>query len=221
MTQRAYGFPLLGFMVGLALDRPNDACLRVAGDIAERFGARIIGVAAGTHQIRAGLIGYAAEDIPAGAHVHDHNLEFRATGHDYDVEHRIVRKDGSTIWVHDHAFLVEGPDGRRAWNGVLTDVTDRKVAEALAGSVVRASLDPIVVMEVFGRRDAVLCGIDEAKVLLAHVLSENGHAAEATVAAHRAGMAATRPGLRESDRLPEPIFTPSNAMTANCRGEGD
>ena len=32
-------------MVGLALDRPNDACLRVAGDIAERFGARIIGVA--------------------------------------------------------------------------------------------------------------------------------------------------------------------------------
>jgi nucleotide-binding universal stress UspA family protein len=33
-------------MVGLALDRRNDACLKVAGDIAERFGARIIGVAA-------------------------------------------------------------------------------------------------------------------------------------------------------------------------------
>jgi nucleotide-binding universal stress UspA family protein len=33
-------------MVGLALDRSNDACLRVAGDIAERFGARIVGVAA-------------------------------------------------------------------------------------------------------------------------------------------------------------------------------
>ena len=33
-------------MVGLALDRSNNACLRVAGDIAERFGARIIGVAA-------------------------------------------------------------------------------------------------------------------------------------------------------------------------------
>ena len=33
-------------MVGLALDRPNDACLRVAGDIAERFGARVVGVAA-------------------------------------------------------------------------------------------------------------------------------------------------------------------------------
>jgi len=33
-------------MVDLALDRTNDACLRVAGDLAERFGARVIGVAA-------------------------------------------------------------------------------------------------------------------------------------------------------------------------------
>ena len=33
-------------MVGLALDRPNDACLSVAGDLAEQFGARVVGVAA-------------------------------------------------------------------------------------------------------------------------------------------------------------------------------
>jgi hypothetical protein len=33
-------------MVSLALDLPNDACLSVAGDIAERFGARVIGIAA-------------------------------------------------------------------------------------------------------------------------------------------------------------------------------
>ena len=33
-------------MVSLALDRPNDACLAVAGDLAERFGARVIGIAA-------------------------------------------------------------------------------------------------------------------------------------------------------------------------------
>jgi nucleotide-binding universal stress UspA family protein len=33
-------------MVGLALDRANDACLRVAGDLAERFGARVIGISA-------------------------------------------------------------------------------------------------------------------------------------------------------------------------------
>ena len=33
-------------MVSLALDRSNEACLAVAGDIAERFGARIVGIAA-------------------------------------------------------------------------------------------------------------------------------------------------------------------------------
>ena len=33
-------------------------------------------------------------------------------------------------------------------------------------------LDPIVTMEIFARRDAVLCGIDEAKNLLGHVLAD-------------------------------------------------
>src|SRR5437764_9147945 len=33
-------------MVSLALDRSNEACLAVAGDLAERFGARLIGIAA-------------------------------------------------------------------------------------------------------------------------------------------------------------------------------
>ena len=33
-------------MVSLSLDQPNDACLAVAGDLAERFEARVIGIAA-------------------------------------------------------------------------------------------------------------------------------------------------------------------------------
>jgi nicotinate phosphoribosyltransferase len=36
----------------------------------------------------------------------------------------------------------------------------------------REGLDPMVAMEIFTRRDAVLCGIDEAKTLLAHVFAE-------------------------------------------------
>jgi nicotinate phosphoribosyltransferase len=36
----------------------------------------------------------------------------------------------------------------------------------------REGLDPVVTMEVFGRREAVLCGVDEAKSLLGHVLAE-------------------------------------------------
>ena len=44
---------------------------------------------------------------------------------------------------------------------------------ARADSILAAEgLDPIVTMEVFCRQDAVLCGIDEAKNLLGHVLAE-------------------------------------------------
>ena len=44
---------------------------------------------------------------------------------------------------------------------------------ARAASIMeREGLDPIVTMEVFARQDAVLCGIDEAKNLIGHVLSE-------------------------------------------------
>jgi len=38
----------------------------------------------------------------------------------------------------------------------------------------REGLDPVVTMEVFARREAVLCGIDEVKNLLAHVLGGAG-----------------------------------------------
>jgi nicotinate phosphoribosyltransferase len=44
---------------------------------------------------------------------------------------------------------------------------------ARADSILDAEgLDPVVTMEVFTRREAVLCGIDEAKNLLGHVLAE-------------------------------------------------
>jgi nicotinate phosphoribosyltransferase len=44
---------------------------------------------------------------------------------------------------------------------------------ARAASIMeREGLDPIVTMEVFARQDAVLCGIDEAKNLIGHVLGE-------------------------------------------------
>jgi nicotinate phosphoribosyltransferase len=46
----------------------------------------------------------------------------------------------------------------------------------------REGLDPTVVMEVFARQDAVICGIDEAKTLLAHVL-ESADASETVVEA--------------------------------------
>jgi nicotinate phosphoribosyltransferase len=53
--------------------------------------------------------------------------------------------------------------------GDSADVYFARAEEILA----KEGLDPVVVMEVFARQAGVLCGIDEAKVLIAHVL---GHA---------------------------------------------
>jgi PAS domain S-box-containing protein len=59
-----------------------------------------------------------------------------------------LRRDGSEAHLLLSAAPLRDERGEVAGAmGVLADVTDRKVAEALAGSVVRASLDPIVVMD--------------------------------------------------------------------------
>lgn len=59
-----------------------------------------------------------------------------------------LRKDGSPVHLLlSAAALRDEQGGVTGAMGILDDVTDRKAAEALAGSVVRASLDPIVVMD--------------------------------------------------------------------------
>ena len=57
---------------------------------------------------------------------------------------------------------------RETLNGDSADVYFARAEEILA----KEGLDPMVVMEVFARETGVLCGIDEAKVLLAHVLGD-------------------------------------------------
>ncbi|MEO8475964.1 MAG: PAS domain-containing protein [Actinomycetota bacterium] len=61
------------------------------------------------------------------------------TGEPFDIEYRLVRGDGEVVWVHDHAYMVDLPGGHTAWQGVLTDVSDRHAA-----------------LEALGRRDLVL-----------------------------------------------------------------
>ncbi len=52
-----------------------------------------------------------------------------ASGDPFDLEYRIITKDGRTTWVHDHASLVDDQYGRPSWQGVLIDITERKMAE--------------------------------------------------------------------------------------------
>ena len=89
-----------------------------------------------------GLTGYSPEERLAEAglwvrilHADDRDVVLaesartNASGDPFDLEYRIITKDGSTIWVHDHASLVEGEDGLLSWQGVLIDITERKLAE--------------------------------------------------------------------------------------------
>jgi nicotinate phosphoribosyltransferase len=53
-------------------------------------------------------------------------------------------------------------------SGESADVYFARANEILA----KEGLDPVVVMEMFSRQGGVLCGIDEAKILLSHALGE-------------------------------------------------
>jgi nicotinate phosphoribosyltransferase len=74
--------------------------------------------------------------------------------------------------------LVRTRPSREILSGDSADVYFARAESVLE----REGLDPMVTMEVFTREDAVLCGIDEAKNLIGHVLAECDPA-EATVEA--------------------------------------
>ncbi|NPV74847.1 MAG: PAS domain S-box protein [Anaerolineae bacterium] len=64
------------------------------------------------------------------ARVMERNEQSNLTGEPFDMEYRLVRKDGSVIWVRDQAVMIwdeqtHGP----VWQGVLTDISARKRAE--------------------------------------------------------------------------------------------
>ena len=46
------------------------------------------------------------------------------------MEYRLLHRDGHAVWVHDDAVLLESADGITRWHGVMSDITDRKNAEA-------------------------------------------------------------------------------------------
>ena len=70
------------------------------------------------------------------------------------------------------------PPSREILSGESADVYFARAEEILD----REGMDPLVTMEVFARQDAMLCGIDEVKNLLAHAL-EKADPAETTVEA--------------------------------------
>jgi PAS domain-containing protein len=47
-----------------------------------------------------------------------------------DLEYRMIHRDGSLVWVHDQAILVnDGESGHQYWQGIMVNITERKQAE--------------------------------------------------------------------------------------------
>ena len=49
-------------------------------------------------------------------------------GRDFAMEYRLIARNGRSVWLHDEAVLVDDEDGAREWQGVMTDVTERRQA---------------------------------------------------------------------------------------------
>src|SRR6267154_970617 len=87
------------------------------------------------------MFGYSAEEwlsnskdwiryIPIDDHPIVHAAEENsARGEPFQAEYRITRKDGNVIWVSDTAVVVRGSDSHPVMEGLLVDITDRKMLE--------------------------------------------------------------------------------------------
>ena len=73
-----------------------------------------------------------ARVLAAGAHS-------AATGEPFREEYRLIRKDGTIVWVRDEALIVrDAPEGPPRWQGFIRDITTRiQAEEALRASEAR------------------------------------------------------------------------------------
>jgi signal transduction histidine kinase/ActR/RegA family two-component response regulator len=107
--------------------------------IAEHDGSARLTWSAETYRIFAVAPGGFAGTIDGfRAFVHPDDLEIvqrasevaRSGGAPYDVEHRIIRRDGTERWVHERADVVRGTDGTAIrMIGTVQDITERRQLE--------------------------------------------------------------------------------------------
>ena len=120
------------------------------------------------------ICGYSREDLYAQAglwreliHPDDRQHVARAWSqlHErgvFDVEYRIVRRDGKVRWIHDRAHLVCASGIPQRIDGVARDITDRMVGRQRLARLSR-------IREITGRVNAALVRIRERKPLFEEI----------------------------------------------------
>jgi PAS domain S-box-containing protein len=88
-----------------------------------------------------GILGYAPEEWladsrdwvrhipPEDRHVVEAAEEASKLGKPFQAEYRMTCKDGKVIWVSDNAVVVRGSDSHPVMEGLIVDITDRKLLE--------------------------------------------------------------------------------------------
>jgi PAS domain S-box-containing protein len=87
------------------------------------------------------MFGYSAEEWLSSSKdwtrhipIEDHPIVHAAEeacgrGEPFQAEYRVTRKDGQTMWVSDTAVVVRGSDSHPVMEGLIVDITDRKLLE--------------------------------------------------------------------------------------------
>jgi PAS domain S-box-containing protein len=94
-----------------------------------------------------------------------HCAERASQDDDFELEYRMVRADGGTVWFHDIVHVVRGANGPETIKGFLIDITERKhsedavrESEALKQDVLNSLPAHIAVLD----RDGTIIAINEA-----------------------------------------------------------
>ena len=84
------------------------------------------------------------------------NHRSNATGEPFNLEYRIIHKNGHVVWVEDHSSLLHGIGGEPdRYQGVMIDITERKNRDEeekiilqrsrdLSQAIIQLSLDPAI-----------------------------------------------------------------------------
>jgi len=57
------------------------------------------------------------------------NERTNATGDSFQMEYRVIARDGREVWIRDESALLRDADGKPiCWQGVMLDITERKTA---------------------------------------------------------------------------------------------
>lgn len=90
------------------------------------------------------------------------------SGHDYDIEHRVLWQNGSVHWLHESGKVIYGRDGAaERMVGVVREITRRKLAEQL---LMESEKKYRAVME--NASDAILLGTMDAWIIDANRRAE-------------------------------------------------